>query len=111
MKPNEMVANSTPIKTNTSTTLPFTTTQRYRVESCSAMADEMGKYIIGPMPPSDFLSTFFPEDDLPLTLCNVTEFFSGCYNEVIKSDKEKNAYEPFVRFFFRLHYLVLISYI
>lgn len=75
------------------------------------MADEMGKYIIGPMPPSDFLSTFFPEDNLPLTLCNVTEFFSGCYNEVIKSDKEKNAYEPFVRFFFRLHYLVLISYI
>lgn len=36
MKPNEMAnpnVNSTPIKSDISTTLPFTTTQRYRVES------------------------------------------------------------------------------
>lgn len=111
MKPNEMAnpyVNSTPIKSDISTTLPFTTTQRYRVESCSAMADEIRKYLIGPMPSSDFLNDFFPVCEL-YGLGRVPMFKPGCYDKVLIAKKEKNAYAPFVSFFFRL--TLLFSYI
>ena len=65
------------------------------------MADEMRKYLIGPMPASDFLDEFFPTCDLP-ELLEVPTFTSGCYDRVVNAKKEKNAYQPFVRFFFSL---------
>ena len=89
---------STPIKSDISSTLPFTTTEKYCVESCSAMADEMRKYLIGPMPSSDFLDEFFPLRELR-GLSKVPNFNPGCYDKVVQVMKEKKAYKPFVCFF------------
>ncbi|KAH9162842.1 hypothetical protein EDB89DRAFT_1801584, partial [Lactarius sanguifluus] len=79
-----------------STTLPFTTTQKYRVESYTAMAEEMAKYLVGPMPAQQFLDDFFPAGDLP-GLESVPSFSSGCYRAAVMAKKEASAYEPFVK--------------
>ncbi|KAN0120535.1 hypothetical protein V8E52_004362 [Russula decolorans] len=84
---------STPIRINTSTTLPFTTTQKYRIESCSAMADEMKKYIVGPMPAKLFLDDFLPTKDIPGY--QRREFHPGCYDDAVNAEYEPYAYEPF----------------
>ncbi|KAH9030573.1 hypothetical protein EDB83DRAFT_1848361 [Lactarius deliciosus] len=81
---------------DTSTTLPFTTTQKYRVESYTAMADEMAKYLVGPMPAQQFLDDFFPTSDLP-GLESVPSFSSGCYHAAVMAKKEASAYGPFVK--------------
>ena len=86
---------STPIKVDTSTTLPFTTTQKYRVKSYTAMAEEMAKYLVGPMPAQQFLDEFFPIDDLP-GLQSVPSFARGCYRAAVMAEKETSAYKHFV---------------
>ena len=88
---------STQIKVDSSTTLPFTTTQKYRVESCTAMADEMKKYIVGPMPAIQFLDVFFPTDRIPrYRKRSAYNYKAGCYNDAVKAASEKEAYDPFV---------------
>jgi hypothetical protein len=47
---NQPLPQSTPIKIGTSTTCPFTTNKKYCIESCTAMGEEMAKYLVGPMP-------------------------------------------------------------
>ena len=47
---NQPLPQSTPVKLKSSTTCPFTTHQKYRVESCTTMGEEMEKY--GVMPAS-----------------------------------------------------------
>ena len=88
---------STPIKADSSMTLPFTTTQKYCVESCTAMADKMKKYIVGPMPAQKFLDKFFPVNDIPLFHRALSRnFVRGCYEKTLKAAKEEDMYEPFV---------------
>jgi hypothetical protein len=87
---------STPIKINASTTLPFTTHNKYRIETCTAMAAEIEKYLVGPMPVQQFLDDFFPVKELP-HLPKI-RFKPGTYNTTIIAKSEKNAYDPFVSF-------------
>jgi hypothetical protein len=86
--------HSTPIKIDSSMTLPFTTNQKYRIESCTAMAEEIRRYLVGPMPAQQFLDDFFPPNDLRLR--KSFRFTPGCYNETLKAAMEIQAYEPFV---------------
>ena len=89
------IPQSTPIKIGVSTTCPFTTNQKYRIESCTVMGQEMKKYLVGPMPAQEFLNDFFPIGELP-DLDSVSLFNPGCYDRVVKAKKEKRAYKPFV---------------
>ena len=86
---------STPIRINSSTTLPFTTHNRCRIESCTTMAAEMQKYLVGPMPVQQFLDLFFPVEELP-HVSDVPQFKAGDYHATIKVNSEANAYDPFV---------------
>jgi hypothetical protein len=76
------------------TTLPFTTTQKYRIDSCTAMANKMKNHIVGPMPANQFLNDFFPTKDIPHY--HRREFHAGCYDNTVKAMSELHAYEPFV---------------
>ena len=87
---------STPIRINTSTTLPFSTLNRCRIESCTAMAAEMEKYLVGPMPVQQFLDDFFPIKELPHLSNN--QFKKGHYDATVRATSEINAYRPFVSF-------------
>ncbi len=88
---------STPIKVDGSTTLPFTTTHKYRIESCTAMAHEMKKYIVGPMPAELFLNENFPTDKIPgFGKAAASQFEVGCYDDTVRAESEPQAYEPFV---------------
>lgn len=94
---NLPLPQSTPIKTSSSTTFPFTTTQKYRVESRTAMADEMKRFIVGPMPAREFLDDFLPTDRIPHY--RKRDFRSGIYDQTVNNLKvkdEKKAYIPFV---------------
>jgi hypothetical protein len=86
---------STPIKVNSSTTLSFTTHNKYCIESCTAMAEEMAKYFVGPMPFQQFLDDVFPVKELP-SLSNIPRFRAGKYKTTVKAKLEANAYSPFV---------------
>jgi hypothetical protein len=55
---------STPIKNTIPTTCPFTTNQKFRIPSCTAMASEIANFILGLMPPQAFLDDFFPTNKL-----------------------------------------------
>jgi hypothetical protein len=94
---------STPIKIESSTTCPFTTNQKYRIESRNAMGEEIKKYLVGPMPAQQFLDDFFPISKLP-DLATIPQFVPKCYDRTIKAKKEKNAYKPFVSPFDKLPY-------
>ena len=86
---------STLIKVNNSTVLPFTTHDKYCIETCTTMAADMKKYLIGPMPIEQFLDSFFPISQLP-SLDNLPRFIPGHYHDVIKAKLECDAYDPFV---------------
>src|ERR1700678_2796541 len=90
--PTLVVPQSTPIKADTSTTLPFTTNQKYRIKSCTAMAEEMRRYMVGPIPAEQF---FFPIDKLR-SLRRVPQFKPGCYSETVEAANKMQAYTPFV---------------
>ena len=94
--PTSVVPQSTPIKADTSTVLPFTTNQKYRIESCTAMAEEMRRYLVGPMPADQFLDKFFPINNLLRGLRRVSQFKPGCYSETVKAANEMQVYTPFV---------------
>ena len=89
--------HSTPVKATIVTTFPFTTNQKYRVESRNAMASEVKKYIVGPMPPGEFLDAFFPLSELG-GLDRVSSFTPGCYDKTVEAETETSAYAPFVSF-------------
>jgi len=89
---------STLIKIGTSTIYPFTTNQKFRVPTCTAMAEEIAKFIIGPMPAQEFLDDFFPIRRLQ-NLHVVPSFTPGCYDETLKAKCELNVYIPFVSAF------------
>ena len=86
---------STPVKIGTSTTCPFTTNQKFRIPSCTAMAEEIAKFIVGPMPAQEFLDDFFPTKKLR-GLSQVPLFMPGCYDDTLRAKYEVDAYEPFV---------------
>jgi hypothetical protein len=86
---------STPIKIESSTTCPFTTNQKYHIESRNAMGEEIKKYLVGLMPAQEFLDDFFPISELP-DLATIPQFKPKCYGRTIKAKKEKNSYRPFV---------------
>ena len=86
---------STPIKVDSSTVLPFTTHDKYRIETCTAMAAEIKKYLVGPMPIQQFLEDFFPISQLP-SLDDLPIFKAGHYHDVLKVKLESDAYDPFV---------------
>jgi hypothetical protein len=88
---------SIPIEVDSSTTLPYTTTHKYRIESRTAMADKMKKYIVGPMPARQFLDDFSPTKHMRhFREAGVRKFSAGCYDNTVKAVSEKQAYEPFV---------------
>lgn len=92
---NLSLPQSTPFKTGSSTTLAYTTTQKFRIESCAALADEIKPYLVGPMPAQQFLDDFFPVDDI-LGLDNVPVSTPDCYSKTAEAACERDAYEPFV---------------
>jgi hypothetical protein len=98
---------STPIKTDSATTLPFTTNQKYRIQSCTAMAGEMRKYLVGPMPPEQFLNDFFPLNEL--SVIDFPSFYPGCYSDTIIARSETSAYDPFVSVCAEFLCMLLIS--
>src|SRR6267154_2070569 len=86
---------STPIKIDSSTTCPFTTNQKYCIPSCTVMAEEMAKFIVGPMPARDFLDQFFPTRKI-WGLSQVPLFKPGCYNDTLDAKCEIDVYRPFM---------------
>lgn len=88
------VAQSTPIKGGIATIEPFTTTHKFRIESCAALADEMSKYLVGPMPARQFLDDFLPTEEIPDY--HVSMFDPGCYDSTVNAENERLAYDPFV---------------
>jgi hypothetical protein len=86
---------STLIKLESSTTCPFTTNQKYWVELCIAMGQEIKKYLVRPMPAQEFLDDFFLIGELP-RLDPVPQFVTNCYCQTIKCKKEMKVYAPFV---------------
>jgi len=86
---------STPIKLTTSTTCPFTTNQKFRIPSRTAMAEEIANFIVGPMPAQEFLDDFFPTQNLR-GLSQVPLFEPGCYDATLSAQYEVDAYKPFV---------------
>lgn len=86
---------STPFKLSTETVLPFTTNQKFRVQSYTTLAAEIKSYLLGPMPPQAFLDEFFPTTSLP-GLSQIPEFTPGCYESVLSCPNEPSAYNPFV---------------
>ncbi len=85
---------STPIKISSSTILPFTTTQKYRLDTWDAIATEMTKSIVGPMPPKQFLDEFLP---IPTDGIDVVrDYRPGCYDDTVNAKKEVLAYPGFV---------------
>jgi len=63
-----------------------------------AMASEVKKYLVRPMPPEEFLNTFFPLSKLEGLHrdSRFTSFTPGCYDKTVASQAEKSAYNPFV---------------
>jgi hypothetical protein len=59
------------------------------------MAEEMKKYIVGPMPVEQFLDDFFPTKDIP-RYDTRKRFRPGCYDSTVKAASESESYEPFV---------------
>jgi hypothetical protein len=100
---NPPLPQSTPVKIETSTTCPFTTNQKYRVESCTAMGEEMAKYLVGPMPPQQFLDEFFPVSKLP-GLDSVPLVTPGCYCDTVETEREEASYKHFVHPLNEFHY-------
>ena len=93
--PTLSLPQTTPIKVDSSTLLPFTTYNKYRIETCTAMAAEIKKYLVGPMPVQMFLDNFFPISQLP-SLDKVPNFTPGNYQDVVDAKLENGAYDPFV---------------
>jgi hypothetical protein len=61
------------------------------------MAKEMKEYIVGPMPPQQFLNDFFPTNSINHYGHGVAgEFHAGCYNGTVTASAETQAYDPFV---------------
>ena len=92
---NQPLSQSTPVKLKSSMTCPFTTNQKYRVESCTMMGEEMEKYLVGPMPIQQFLDDFFLLSKLP-GLHKVHHFNPGCYHDTASAEKETDSYNHFM---------------
>jgi len=90
-----LLPQSTPVKAGTSSLLPFTTTQKYHVESHTTLAEEVKKHLVGLMPPKEFLKTFFPSDKISQET-KAKVFKVGCYKDTMQAMKERSAYGPFV---------------
>lgn len=88
---------TTPVKIESSTTLPYITNQKYCVESSTTMGEEIKKYLVGPLPPQQFLDFFFPVSELPDL--GVSLFTPGCYQRTVTVQNETRLYEHFVSFF------------
>jgi len=65
------------------------------VESCTALTEKVKKYLVGPMPPEEFLKTFFPLDKISQET-EAEVFKVGCYKDTVQAVKERLAYGPFV---------------
>ena len=89
-----LLLQSTPIKTSTATTLPYTTHQKFRIPSCTQMGNEMMHYIVGPMPVQTFLDEFLPLSKL--RRLKKSTYKQNCYKTTIKAKLETHAYQPFV---------------
>jgi hypothetical protein len=85
----------TPIKVGIATTFPFTTNQKYCIDSCTVMAAEIKGYLLSPMPADQFLNDFFSTGDLP-GLDEVPISNPGCYKTTVDAGKEMSTYDPFV---------------
>src|ERR1700683_3340355 len=81
---------STPIQIKSSTTCPFTTNQKYHIESRNVMGEEIKKDLVGPMPVQQFLDDFFPISELP-DLATIPQFEPKHYGRTIRAKKEKNC--------------------
>ena len=103
-----VLPQSTPIKIGVSTTCPFTTNQKFRIPSCTALGTEMKRYLVGPMPVQEFLDDFFPIGELP-GLDAVPLFTPGCYGRTVIAKKETAAYNPFVSLFYETALAFLTS--
>jgi hypothetical protein len=89
---------STLIKIESSTTCPFTTNQKYRIESRNAMGEEIKKYLVGLMPVQQFLDDFFPISELP-DLAAIPQFEPKCYGRTIRAKKEKKRLQTLCKSF------------
>ena len=88
---------TTPVKIKSSTTLPYTTNQKYCVESSTTMGEEIKKYLVGPLPAQQLLDFFFLVSELPDL--GVSLFTPGCYQRTVTVQNETCSYEHFVSFF------------
>lgn len=96
--------DDTPIKRTSATYLPWTTHQKYRIDSYHTMGKEIIDYLVGPMPVHQFLNDFFPPMKLKSHSCAYrsyprTQRDPFVYQETASSGDEQSAYMPFVRSF------------
>lgn len=96
--PPPVAIADTPIKLGSSTMLPYTTHTRCRVDTVNAMGYEMKDYIVGPMPPKEFLQEFLPTSQIPYYDASgfTSTFTAGTFSSTLSAADEQGAYEPFV---------------
>jgi hypothetical protein len=77
--------------TKQSTALPYTSGHIIRDETLMALGDEMAGYVVGPMPPKDFLK-FLPPNSRKLP-----SFNKGSFAKIKAQPTEVKIYDSFVR--------------
>ena len=93
-QPTLLLPQATPIRADTSTTLSFTTNQKYHIKSCTAMAEKMKRYLVGLMPVQQFIDDFFPLSKIGRLARS--RFKPGCYSKTVEVATEMQVYTPFV---------------
>lgn len=89
-------SSSTPIKNRTSLQALFSTFTRFRHPTLNVLGREMTRFVTGPMPVDEFLSTFLPTARIPQYRSTTTQFRKGRFNQMLQVRSELDAYTPFV---------------
>jgi hypothetical protein len=86
---------STPIRTQSSTTGKYASKFEGRDSTFDLLANEMGPFFVGPMPPEEFLDEFLP---LSSDVLKDSRFKEGMFSPMTKLSHEGTQYDAFVCF-------------
>ncbi|KAG1866884.1 hypothetical protein F4604DRAFT_1927865 [Suillus subluteus] len=88
---------NTPIKSGSSTMIPFSTNAHYRVNTINGLGKEVLPFAIGPMPIQQFLDKFFPSNELlDHGYTPLTQQLLECFEQTIQCSSEVLVYHKFV---------------
>jgi hypothetical protein len=90
--PGPLPIPETPVHTRSATTGRFNDTFEDRSLVFQRLSQEMALYFVGPVPPQDFMKSFFP---LPNSCSNTPK--SGVFAGLTRAASEADMYDIFVR--------------